>query len=157
MRIDRLLIMRGGAVGDFVVTLPVIGALRRAFPQSWIEVLGHASRICLADHPRYANRVTDLESLDVYRLFQPETTVSPGLQAYLRSFDVIVAYLPDAHGVLHRQLKRYSDGRVIVWSPHPPVGTHETLLVNSPRPAEPGYTPPSTWSILVFSKYTITQ
>jgi ADP-heptose:LPS heptosyltransferase len=126
MTISRLLIMRGGAVGDFVVTLPVIGALRRTFPYAWIEVLGHPSRILLADHPRYADRVTDLESLDIYRLFQPNAAVSSRLETYLQSFDVVVAYFPTTDGVLTQQLRRYSPGRVITWPPHPPPGIHVT-------------------------------
>jgi ADP-heptose:LPS heptosyltransferase len=126
MTIDRLLIMRGGAVGDFIVTLPVIGALRQTFPQAWIEVLGHPGRIILADHPRYADRVTDLESLDIYRLFQPVATVSSRLEAYLQSFDLIVAYSPTPDGVFNRQLSQYCHGRVITWPPHPPAGIHVT-------------------------------
>lgn len=126
MTIHRLLMIRGGAVGDFIVTLPVIGALRQAFPQAWIEVLGRPSRARLADHPRYANRVTDLESLDVYRLFQPDATVSPTLADYLRSFDLIIAYLPLGDGTLMQQLRRYTSGEIIVWSPHPPAGVHIT-------------------------------
>ncbi len=126
MTINRLLIIRGGAVGDFIVTLPVLGALRQTFPQAWLEVLGHSSRTLLADHPCYADQVTDLESLDVYRLFQREATVSSRLQTYLHSFDLIVAYLPDADGVFRQQLERYCAGRVMIWSPHPPAGVHIT-------------------------------
>ena len=126
MTINRLLIVRGGAVGDFIVTLPVIGALRQTFPQAWIEVLGHPSRMLLADHPRYADRVTDLESLDVYHLFQLEAKVSSRLQTYLQAFDLIVAYLPTADGIFNQQLKRYGAGQVITWPPHPPAGVHIT-------------------------------
>ena len=126
MSINRLLIMRGGAVGDFIVTLPVFGALRQTFPHAWIEALGHPSRICLAAHPRYADCVTDLESLDVYRLFQPRAEASPRLAAYLQSFDLIIAYLPTADGVFQQQLQRYCQGQVITWPPHPPAGMHVT-------------------------------
>lgn len=126
MTIHRALIIRGGAVGDFIVTLPVIGALRQAFPQAWIEVLGHPSRIRLAHHPRYADRVTDLESLDVYRLFQPQATVSATLSAYLKSFDLILTYLPSADGVFTNQLRRHAAGQVIAWPPHPQAGVHVT-------------------------------
>ncbi len=126
MAIDRLLVIRGGAVGDFVVTLPVIGALRQAFPQAWIEILGHPSRVRLAHHPRYADRVMDLESLDVYRLFQPEIAVSEKLMSYLKSFDLILAYVPSADGIFSNQLRRYASGQVIVRSPHPTAGVHVT-------------------------------
>ena len=40
----HILVVRGGAIGDFVLTLPVLTALRAAHPQSGIAVLG--SREC---------------------------------------------------------------------------------------------------------------
>ncbi|MEY5016502.1 MAG: hypothetical protein RIS92_2860, partial [Verrucomicrobiota bacterium] len=36
-----ILVIRGGALGDFILTLPAIGALRRAFPESRLEILGY--------------------------------------------------------------------------------------------------------------------
>jgi heptosyltransferase-2 len=61
-RMRRLLVIRSGAVGDFIVTLPVLGALRQTFPQARIDVLGHPRRALLACHARYANRLVDLDS-----------------------------------------------------------------------------------------------
>ncbi|PON18871.1 hypothetical protein C2W62_05740 [Candidatus Entotheonella serta] len=145
MSMKRLLIMRGGAVGDFIVTLPVIGGLRQRFPHAWIEVLGHPARIPLADHPRYADRVTDLESLDVYRLFQPEANVSSRLRDYLHAFDLIIAYLPTADGVVDRQLKRYCAGRVIIWPPHPPAGVHVVVAFHSGSGGEQKLWPLAGW------------
>lgn len=68
----------------------------------------------------------DPEYFDVYRLFQPEATVSSRLQTYLQSFDLILAYLPTADGVFNQQLLRYCNGQVIPWPPHPPAGVHVT-------------------------------
>ena len=36
---SRILVIRGGAIGDFVLTLPALGLLRNAFPTAWIELL----------------------------------------------------------------------------------------------------------------------
>jgi len=144
MSLNRLLIMRGGAVGDFIVTLPVIGALRRAFPHAWIEVVGHPSRIGLAHHPRYADRVTDVESLEIYRLFQAQATKSPRLADYLQSFDLIVAYMPIVDGVFRQQLERYGHGQVITWPPHPPAGVHVTdFLLQALTPLSLGSVDPT--------------
>ena len=41
---SRILVVRGGAIGDFVLTLPVLAALRAAYPQAGIAVL--VSREC---------------------------------------------------------------------------------------------------------------
>ena len=40
MATGRILIIRGGAIGDFVLTLPVLQALRDNFPEAKVDVLG---------------------------------------------------------------------------------------------------------------------
>jgi heptosyltransferase-2 len=41
MSAPRILVVRGGAIGDFILTLPAIGALRERWPEAQIEVLGY--------------------------------------------------------------------------------------------------------------------
>src|SRR5215510_16409295 len=57
LAMQRMLVIRGGAVGDLIVTLPALGALRRAFPHATIELLGNPSRAILAQHPHYVDGV----------------------------------------------------------------------------------------------------
>ena len=46
----RILVIRGGAIGDFILTLPAIAALRKQFPRAHLEVLGypHIARLAVA-------------------------------------------------------------------------------------------------------------
>ena len=44
----RILILRGGALGDFLVTLPALAALRSAYPAARIELAGNAPAAALA-------------------------------------------------------------------------------------------------------------
>jgi len=37
----RLLVIRGGAIGDFILTLPALKALRDAYPNTHLEILGY--------------------------------------------------------------------------------------------------------------------
>src|SRR5262245_50462670 len=66
---QRVLVIRGGAVGDLIVTLPALGLLRRAFPHATIEILGNPSRAILAQHLCYVARTIDLVHWDLYRHF----------------------------------------------------------------------------------------
>lgn len=91
---QRLLVIRGGAVGDLIVTLPVVGALRQAFPQARLDVLGHASRAILARHPAYADGVRDLDVEGWHRLFRLEAVAPQPLDVYLRTVDLVLSYLP---------------------------------------------------------------
>lgn len=123
---QRILIIRGGAVGDLIVTLPALGALRQAFPHATIELLGNPSRAILAQHPRYVDRVIDLERWDLYRLFSQQPTISQGLATFLSSFALILSYLPMPDMTFATNLRRYCQGEVLTWQPHPPSGVHIT-------------------------------
>ena len=91
---QRILVIRGGAVGDMIVTLPALRALRRAFPRATIELLGNPSRAILAQHPYYVDRITDLERWDLYRLFNQSPTVSEALATFLSTCELILSYVP---------------------------------------------------------------
>lgn len=123
---QRLLVIRGGAVGDVILTLPALRALRQAFPHAVLEVMGNPSRMVLAQHPAYTEHLTDLDRWDLYRLFSPNARASESLIAYLRSFDAIIAYLPVPHATFAGHLQQYCPGQVVVWPPHPPDGVHAT-------------------------------
>ena len=114
---QRMLVIRGGAVGDLVVTLPALGALRRAFPHATIELLGNPSRAILAQHPRYVDRVIDLERWDLYRLFSQQPTISQDLRTFLSSFELILSYLPVPDVTFATNLRRYCQGEILTWPP----------------------------------------
>ena len=121
-----ILVIRGGAVGDLIVTLPALGTLRQAFPHAMIELLGNPSRAILAQHPRYVDRVIDLERWDLYRLFSQQPTISQDLATFLSSFELILSYLPVPEVIFTTNLRRYCQGEVLTWQPHPPSGVHIT-------------------------------
>jgi heptosyltransferase-3 len=121
---QRILVIRGGAIGDLIVTLPVLGGLRQAFPHATLELLGHPSRAILAQHPRYANRIIDLERWDFYRLFSQYVTLSAGLAQFLSSFERIFSYIPAPDDTFATNLQRYCPGNVLTWPPQPPPDRH---------------------------------
>ncbi len=135
----RVLVIRGGAIGDVILTLPAVGALRLAFPSARIDVMGDAKRACLARHPTYA----DAEQWEMCRLFSGVPQVPPRLAAYLSAFELILSYLPTPDAIFTNNLRRYCPGEVIAWPPHPRIGMHATdhLLQPVPRFVDP--TPPA--------------
>jgi heptosyltransferase-2 len=103
---QRILVIRGGAIGDFVLTLPAIDALRNAFPHAHIEILGYKHIIALAERRFYADAVRSIEYSALAAFFAKDTELRPELADYFRSFDLIVSYLfdPDLH--FERNLRR---------------------------------------------------
>jgi heptosyltransferase-3 len=124
--VQRVLVMRRGAIGDFILTLPALGALRQILPEAHIEVMGKPRQAILAHHPAYADRIIDLEHFDLYRLFSRRANVSERLAAYLGTFGVVVAYLAAAGGALREHLGVYCGGHVVTWPPRPSEGMHAT-------------------------------
>jgi heptosyltransferase-2 len=56
-----ILVIRGGALGDFILTLPAIGLLRENFPDCQLEILGYRHIAVLAEGRYYANSTRSIE------------------------------------------------------------------------------------------------
>ncbi len=91
--------IRGGAIGDFLLTLPVLSALRAKFPGNHLEVLGYPSVAALAPWAGLADAVRPLESRELAGFFARRGSLDPGWSDYFASFHLILSYLydPDAH------------------------------------------------------------
>jgi hypothetical protein len=58
----KILVIRGGAIGDFILTLPAITALRQQFPEAHLEVLGYPHIIQLALTSGLVDRIQSIEA-----------------------------------------------------------------------------------------------
>jgi heptosyltransferase-2 len=103
---NRILVIRGGAIGDFVLTLPAIKLLRDNFPQAHIEILGYQHIVALAERRFYADAIRSIESGPLASFFASDAALPAGLTEYFGSFDLILSYLFDPDGIFHNNLKR---------------------------------------------------
>ena len=110
---DRILVIRGGAIGDFIVTLPALKALREARPEAHIEILGYKHIAALADNRFYAQAVRSIEYAPLARFFASNADLPRELAAYFASFDVIVSYLYDPDRIFETNLRRCGVENVI--------------------------------------------
>ena len=65
----RVLVIRGGAIGDFILTLPAVKLLRDNFPNAHIEILGYKHIIALAENRFYANATRSIVYAPLSRFF----------------------------------------------------------------------------------------
>jgi heptosyltransferase III len=101
----RILVIRGGAIGDFILTLPAIRLLRDHIPNAQIEILGYKPIIELAVAAGIADSTRSLEHASMARLFVPRADPGDALRDYLRSFNLIVSYLFDPDGILRGNME----------------------------------------------------
>ena len=102
----RILVIRGGAIGDFVLTLPAIRLLRENFPQAHIEILGYKHIIALAERRYYADATRSIEYAALSRFFAPGAELSPELTHYFASFQQIISYLYDPDLFFENNVRR---------------------------------------------------
>ncbi len=102
----RVLVIRGGAIGDFILTLPAIRLLRENIPQAHVEILGYPSIIALATAAGLADSIRQLEHSSMAKLFVPNVALDEALMSYFRSFNLVVSYLYDPDGYFRGNMER---------------------------------------------------
>ncbi len=130
----RILVIRGGAIGDFILTLPAIAALRNAFPAARLELLGYPHIASLAQAGGLVDCVKPIEARALAGFFAEGGMLSEELRRYFASFDVIVSYLYDPDGVFRRNVGRCSTAHFIQ-CPHRATDTdrvHATITYLKP-------------------------
>ena len=95
----KILVLRGGALGDFLVTLPAVGLLRARWPQARIELVGPARAAQLALPGGRLDAVHSQHEARWAALYGPGP-LPAGLHAWLAAFDLVVNYWPDPDGAL---------------------------------------------------------
>jgi ADP-heptose:LPS heptosyltransferase len=115
----KILVIRGGAIGDFILTLPVFAALRRQFPGVHLEALGypHVAKLALLD--KAADAIKPIEARALAGFFAKDGSLDPGWAAYFADFAIIISYLYDPDEIFRANIARCSVAQYLV-GPHRP-------------------------------------
>lgn len=124
--------MRGGALGDFILTLPVIRALERRF--GVVNVLANRKFAELGADARFA-----LDDAELAPFFTRDAKLPPPWRDYFREHDLVLSYLHDAEEIFERNV-RASGVKHFIIGPHQiGLGRHASEQLASPL-AELGIT-----------------
>lgn len=115
----KILVIRGGAIGDFILTLPAIAALRSQFPDAHLEVLGYPHIAQLAQAGGLVDRVQPIEARALAGFFARNGELSEELRDYFSQFNVVVSYLFDPDEIFRTNVERCLRGQFIA-GPHRP-------------------------------------
>jgi heptosyltransferase-2 len=115
----KILVIRGGAIGDFILTLPALAALRQNFPDAFLEVLGypHIAKLALAGG--LVDRVQSIEARALAGFFARNGELEEDLVDYFSEFDLIVSYLYDPDRIFQTNVARCTRAQFIP-GPHRP-------------------------------------
>lgn len=116
---NKILVIRGGAIGDFILTLPVLSALRERFPQSIIAVMGYPHIIQIAQLGGLADEIKSIESRQLAPFFAPNSKLPEETARYFGEAAVIISYLYDPDEIFQDNVFRCFHGTFIA-GPHRP-------------------------------------
>ncbi|MCE0484611.1 MAG: glycosyltransferase family 9 protein [Methylacidiphilales bacterium] len=116
----NILFIRGGALGDFIVTLPMLRLVRDRWPDARIELLGHSHLAEIALRRFYLDDIRSVNHGPLSAFFTPRAVLDPGWMDYINGFDLILSYFYDPDGLFLSNLQRCLPGEILTHSPRVP-------------------------------------
>ncbi len=92
---NKIIVLRGGAIGDFILTLPVFAELRAQYPGVRLEVLGYPAIAGLALAAGLVDAVLPVESPALASFFVASAALDPEWRAYFATASLVLSYLSD--------------------------------------------------------------
>ncbi|MEC5128969.1 glycosyltransferase family 9 protein [Verrucomicrobiales bacterium BCK34] len=102
----KVLFIRGGAIGDFVLTMPAIQLVRTTLPDNEIEVLGYPGMTDLALVTGLADKQRSIVDPKLAPFYAPEAKLDREWCEYFAGFDLVVSCLYDPDGLFAANLKK---------------------------------------------------
>jgi heptosyltransferase-3 len=137
----RILVLRGGAIGDFILTVPVLTALRRRWPHACLTLVAQPRLCRLAAACGLADATVSLDSAAVSQLQVPGSGGRPELEP-MRGHDLAVCLLRDPDGVVRANLAAAGCERVLYRDPVPVTGHAADYLAGVLAPLGIAPSPP---------------
>jgi heptosyltransferase III len=104
---QKILVLRGGALGDFIVTLPAIALLKQRWPASRLELIGNAAAAKLGQKEGLIDAVHSQHEARWSALYGRHE-LSPDFAIWLREFDLVLNYWPDPDAEIRARFPRRS-------------------------------------------------
>lgn len=102
----KVLAIRGGALGDFVLTLPALRLICEGLPSAEVEVLGYRPMVGLAERAGVAQRTRVMEHAGLAPFFAPGADLDPEWAEWFSGFSVVFTWLYDPDDYFKTNLAR---------------------------------------------------
>ena len=109
----KILVIRGGAIGDFILTLPVLSAIRDRFPDVGLELLAYPRVGQLALAGGLVDSTQPIDARPMASFFAKGGPLPAELAGYFAGFDLIISYLFDPDLVFQENVARCSKAQFL--------------------------------------------
>jgi len=111
--VHSILVIHQGALGDFILALPALEAIRKAFPGARSVIMGYPRILELAQDRFYAEDILSVDQKGMASFFIREGNLDFTLSQFFETFDLIVVFGKDGEGTVIGNLRRVCPGRVL--------------------------------------------
>jgi ADP-heptose:LPS heptosyltransferase len=143
--VQSILVIHQGALGDFVLALPALETLRKAFPHAKSVIMGYPRILELVERRFYADEIFSIDQKGMATFFVREGSLDVTLSQFFGTFDLIVVFGKDAEGAIIGNLRKVCQGRILPINSFPPwdekVHLADHLLKQFARYGLPGSKP----------------
>ncbi len=118
--VHSILVIHQGALGDFILALPALETIRKAFPHAKSVIMGYPRVLELVERRFYADEIFSIDQRGMATFFVREGSLDVTLSQFFGTFDLIVVFGKDGEGTIIGNLRRVCQGRILSINSFPP-------------------------------------
>ena len=94
-RLQSILVIHQGALGDFILALPTLETLKEAFPKAKWVIMGFPRILELVDKRFYADEILSIDQKGMASFFVRGGSLDRPLSQFFSTFDIVVVFGKD--------------------------------------------------------------
>src|SRR6266480_2913623 len=150
---NGILIIRPGAIGDALLTFPVLKALREQYNGTSITLVSNAQVLPLAQAFGVAEQAFDFQDIQWSELFSSSGIRTSSMRDLLAQTNLAICWMRDPDGIVEHNLKTSGIEHVIIAPGRPSAGEHLHIvdyLARTLKLPDVGaqFIAPSSWGLL---------
>jgi len=118
-KLQSILVIHQGALGDFILALPTLETLKEAFPKAKWVIMGFPRILELVDKRFYADEILSIDQKGMASFFVRGGSLDRPLSQFFSTFDIVVVFGKDGGGNLIGNLKEVCQGEILSINPFP--------------------------------------
>ena len=118
--VQSILVVHQGALGDFILALPPLETLRKAFPEAKLVMMGYPRILELVERRFYAEEIFSIDQKGMASFFVRDGILDLNLSDFFETFDLIIVFGKDGEGTVMGNLRRVCQGQILHINSFPP-------------------------------------
>ena len=111
--VRSMLVIHQGALGDFILALPSLEILRKAFPDARSVLMGYPRILEIVESRFYAEEMLSIDQKGMASFFVQGGALDLNLSQFFKTFDLIVVFGKNGEGSLIENLNRICQEKIL--------------------------------------------